>query len=101
QVLQRVVGMPILRWNYKADGGQIMHIGPMAQDFYAAFALGMDDKHISMVDADGVVLASIQALNKKLEEKSAEIEALKKRLDEMEKLLSQRAGPESTNRESR
>jgi hypothetical protein len=44
---------------YKADP-DVKHLRPMAQDFYAAFKLGMDDKHISMVDAHGVALAAIQ-----------------------------------------
>jgi len=25
------------------------HLGPMAQDFYAAFGVGLDDKHIATV----------------------------------------------------
>ncbi len=42
-----------------------------------ASAVGQDDKHISMVDADGLVLAAIQGLSQKLEEKDGEIQALK------------------------
>jgi hypothetical protein len=34
----------------------------MAQDLYAAFGIGEDDRHISAVDADGVALAAIQGL---------------------------------------
>ena len=37
-VLQRVVSMPMRSWNYKAEVG-VKHIGPTAQDFYAAFGL--------------------------------------------------------------
>ena len=37
-------------------------MGPTAQDFYAAFGLGEDERHISTVDADGVALAAIQGL---------------------------------------
>ena len=44
----------------------------MAQDFYAAFGIGADDKHISAVDEGGVALAAIQGLNQKLNEKDAE-----------------------------
>ncbi len=29
----------------------------MAQDFYAAFGLGLDDKHIGTIDEGGVALA--------------------------------------------
>jgi len=74
-VLERLLTLPITTWNYKANG-DIRHIGPMAQDFYAAFGgLGLDDKHIDTVDADGVALAAIQGLNRKLE---TQIVALKK-----------------------
>jgi hypothetical protein len=78
KVLERVSAMPIQRWNY--IGEDVPHIGPVAQDFYGAFAVGMDDKHISMVDADGVALAAIQGLNAKLEKENAE---LKRQLDEL------------------
>jgi hypothetical protein len=69
-------------------------MGPVAQDFHEAFALGHDEKHIASVDADGVALAAIQGLNEIVREKDAEIEALKaensavvKRLEAIEKAL--------------
>ena len=34
----------------------------MAQDFYAAFAVGKDDRGINSVDEEGVALAAIQGL---------------------------------------
>jgi uncharacterized coiled-coil protein SlyX len=60
----------------------------MAQDFYAAFGVGPDDKHIATVDADGVALAAIQGLNRKLQEKDTAIEALQNRLERLEKTLA-------------
>jgi hypothetical protein len=60
--LDRLSRIPISTWNFIGDDGAL-HMGPMAQDFYAAFGLGMDDKHISTVDADGVAFAAIQELN--------------------------------------
>jgi len=62
EVLEKVLALPLSRWNYKADPAT-RHVGPMAQDFYAAFNLDADDKHIATVDADGVALAAIQGLN--------------------------------------
>jgi hypothetical protein len=35
----------------------------MAQDFYAAFHVGEDDRHITSIDEDGVALAAIKALH--------------------------------------
>ncbi len=81
-VLAKVAAMPITKWNYLTEHG-VEHLGPMAQDFYAAFQLGEDDKHITTVDEGGVALAAIQGLNQKLEEKNAEIENLERQNDSL------------------
>ena len=47
-----MAALPITEWNYKTLTGA-RHLGPVAQDFRAAFGLGTDDKGISTVDADG------------------------------------------------
>jgi len=39
----------------------------MAQDFYASFKVGADDRHIATIDEGGVALAAIKGLNQKLE----------------------------------
>jgi len=82
-VLDKVAALPITEWNFKNESA-IRHIGPMAQDFYAAFSVGMDDKHIATVDEGGVALAAIQGLNQKLESENAE---LKRRLEVLEKIV--------------
>jgi len=51
-VLAAVAALPIERWSYK--GEPVRHLGPMAQDFAAAFGLGADDRHIFPLDAAGV-----------------------------------------------
>ena len=73
-LLEQVVALPIQGWRYKNDHA-VRHIGPVAQDFHAAFRVGTDDKHIATVDADGVALAAIQGLNHKLEQENAELKA--------------------------
>jgi len=65
QILKLVSELPVTKWEYKDALGEA-HIGPMAQDFYAAFGLGASDTGISTIDSAGVALAAIQALNKKL-----------------------------------
>ena len=85
-VLEKVVGLPITRWNFKTSPGE-EHIGPMAQDFHEAFGTGPDDRHIATVDADGVALAAIQGLNQKLEETRRENEDLKQRLARLERIV--------------
>jgi hypothetical protein len=61
-VLEKVAELPISRWSYKSERG-VRHVGPMAQDFYAAFGVGADDKHITSIDEDGIALAAIKALH--------------------------------------
>ena len=87
-VLARVAALPVSEWNYKTDNQGVRHIGPMAQDFQSAFQLSADDKHISVVDEGGVALAAIQGLNQKLNEKDAEIQALKTRLEKLEQMMA-------------
>ncbi len=91
EVLARVARLPISEWSFKLDTAT-RHIGPMAQDFHAAFNVGADDKHIATVDEEGVALAAIQGLNQKLNEKDAEIQELKQRLEKLEQLMNGRKG---------
>jgi hypothetical protein len=81
EVLERITAIPIQSWSYKSEAASIRHIGPMAQDFFAAFNVGEDDKHITTVDEGGVALAAIQGLNQKLEETTAELRELVRQKD--------------------
>jgi hypothetical protein len=76
-ILDQVARLPITTWHYTNDPA-VTHLGPVAQDFKAAFHLGTDDKHIATVDADGVALAAIQALNDKVEALVAQVAKLEK-----------------------
>jgi len=75
-VLQKIAGLEISEWSYRNFPDQ-RHVGPMAQDFRAAFGLGVDDKGISSLDSSGIALAGIQAL---IEENAR----LRQRLDVLE-----------------
>jgi hypothetical protein len=81
-LLQKVMGIPLSRWKYK--GTNEYHIGPMAQDFYAAFLVGLDDESVSTIDPAGVALACIQALKKENDELKNSLHVLMKRLDKLE-----------------
>lgn len=85
-VLARVLDLDISRWNYigSAEG---QHMGPVAEDFHAAFGLGRSERQIATVDADGVALAAIQGLNAKLE---AENGALREELAALRALIESR-----------
>jgi len=103
EVLARVAALPITQWKYKVEPAGTKHLGPMAQDFHAAFGLnGADDKHIATVDEDGVALAAIQGLNEKVETSSqnaevsirkleAENAELKQSVDELRAMVKQLA----------
>jgi hypothetical protein len=76
RVLERLAKIPIGTWNYKSQASSIRHMGPMAQDFRAAFGLGEDNKHISDVDGQGVALAGVQELYRLNLQKDARIKQL-------------------------
>jgi hypothetical protein len=79
----------------------------MAQDFYAAFGLGEDERYISKSDADGVALAAIQGLYQVVQERDGELAALREenaqmrasnaaleaRLAELERVVGRLASP--------
>jgi len=72
-VLESVAALPLATWNYIKESNAVRHLGPVAQDFHAAFGLGADDRSITTVDADGVALAAIQGLYAIVQEKDCEI----------------------------
>ena len=77
-VLETLAALPISKWSYRWDGTGVRHLGPMSQDFMAAFGLGDDDTKINLIDANGVVMVSIQAMYRRLvalEARVAELEA--------------------------
>jgi trimeric autotransporter adhesin len=67
ELLTALDGLPLYTWHYLNERPDTRRLGPMAQDFHAAFGLGNDDRSISTVDANGVALATVQALNRRLE----------------------------------
>ncbi|MCX6832230.1 MAG: tail fiber domain-containing protein, partial [candidate division Zixibacteria bacterium] len=100
ELLEQIAQLSITRWNYKGDN-QAEHIGPMAQDFKAAFGVGANDKSISTIDPSGIALAAIKALNSKMQELNAkttqledqarEISQLKAELDAIKVMLQKQA----------
>jgi len=88
-VLARVAALDITTWRYKKDTPDVRHLGPMAQDFKAAFGLGDTDRMIFPLDATGVSLAAIQALHQRLGAAEAENDALRDRLGRLERRLAE------------
>lgn len=83
-ILEKVAALPVTAWTYKDDPEHRRYIGPVAQDFHAAFGLG-GDTTINTLDTDGVTLAAIKALAKENAELKAQLDVLKSRLDVVEK----------------
>jgi Chaperone of endosialidase/Head domain of trimeric autotransporter adhesin len=104
EVLSRLRSVPVSNWNYRSQESGIRHMGPMAQDFYAAFGLGENELMINSVDIDGVNMAGVQALTARTDALRAEnaelraenatqarqIEELQARLERLEALVTAR-----------
>jgi hypothetical protein len=88
KVLGQVAALPITRWNYKAEGATVRHIGAVAQDFHAAFGVGPDDKHIAPLDGNGVALAAIQGLNELVKAQQASLQAQETKIKSLEARLA-------------
>ena len=89
EVLRKLDEVPVQSWRYKWDeAGSTPHLGPIAQEFKAAFYPGRDDTRISTLEFDGVELAAIQGLHALVKEKDVRISALEQRLADIEAKLS-------------
>ena len=86
QVLGKLAAMPIREWRYTTQDPAIRHAGPTAQDFRAAFGLGESDVRIGTVDADGIALAAVKALEVRTRELNA---TLTRENDELRESLAE------------
>ncbi|HUR19811.1 MAG TPA: tail fiber domain-containing protein, partial [Vicinamibacterales bacterium] len=82
-LLAKLADVPIREWNYKAQDRALRHMGPTAQDFRAAFGLGDFALRINTIDADGVALAGVQALEARTRALRMENDALRCELDQL------------------
>lgn len=87
-VLERLSQLPIATWNLTSQDPSIRHLGPMAQDFHAAFGLGESDTHISATNASGVAFAAIQELHRLASDQEARIAELERRNAELAALVA-------------
>uniref|UniRef100_A0AAU2UXE3 Tail fiber domain-containing protein n=1 Tax=Streptomyces sp. NBC_00003 TaxID=2903608 RepID=A0AAU2UXE3_9ACTN len=72
-VLAKVAALPVYTWRYDTEPEHVRHLGPMAQEWKAAFGLGDSDTTIPVVDAFGVALVALQALQRRVEDLEAEL----------------------------
>jgi trimeric autotransporter adhesin len=79
QVLERRAQLPVMSWRYREEAGA-RHLGPTVQDFHATFGLGGSQTSIATVDADGVAMLAIQALERRtreLRDRTGELERMR------------------------
>ncbi len=76
-LLEALARMRVRDYNLKSQDASIRHIGPVAQDFHNSFGFGESNTAINMEDADGVLMAAVQALYEDNKALHAEVEALK------------------------
>ena len=102
-VLARLRGVPVTTWNMVGADPGVRHLGPVAEDFWRAFELGLGETAIGLGDIDGVTFAAAQALEARTrelrraqEETSSRTEevvrataALETRTDELEAALEE------------
>ncbi|MCK4606123.1 MAG: hypothetical protein KAU35_02385 [candidate division Zixibacteria bacterium] len=95
-VLERIGRLPIENWRYK--GTDERHIWPVAEDFHAAFDVGVmkdgqrDTKYLAAADVAGVALKAVQTLyqtQQKLQAKTDEIDELRAELKDTRAQLTQ------------
>jgi hypothetical protein len=86
-VLAKLDAMPISSWNYRGADANDRHLGPVAEDFHAAFGLGQSDHFVAPNDVAGVALASVKALQQEIHERDQRIEGLEARMRELEDLV--------------
>ncbi|MBP7779085.1 MAG: tail fiber domain-containing protein [Acidobacteria bacterium] len=88
EILAKIAAMPVTEWSYTAQEAGIRHIGPTAQDFHAAFGLGEDPLRIGTLDADGVALAGVRALEARSRTLRDDQDALGRRVAALEQALA-------------
>lgn len=76
EVLRRLVALPVSTWSYDYEPG-VRHLGPMSQDFAAAFGLGRSNRIVELVDVNGVNVVAIQALARRVFALEKEVAALR------------------------
>ncbi|HEY0458489.1 MAG TPA: tail fiber domain-containing protein [Pyrinomonadaceae bacterium] len=82
-ILSKLRLIPVTSWNYIDEGARVRHIGPMAEDFWGQFSLGVGNTSIGVQDLAGVSIAAVKELDTQLQEKTAEIERLQTEIKQM------------------
>ena len=88
-VLSRIRNIPITTWSMIGGEREVRHLGPVAEDFYAAFPLGLGSTTIGMGNIDGVNLAAAKALEARTAHLQQQLDDRTARVQALEALLAQ------------
>jgi hypothetical protein len=80
EVLAGIRTLPVTTWNMIGGDRSVRHMGPVAEDFYRAFGLGLGETTIGLGDIDGVNLAASKALEARTAELQREVDTLRAEL---------------------
>ncbi|ANS62325.1 hypothetical protein SLINC_0101 [Streptomyces lincolnensis] len=75
-VLETLAALTVSTWRYSWEPERLRHLGPMAQDWHAAFGLGDTDTKIDLVDANSIAIVAIQALHRQVNDRQQEVAQL-------------------------
>ncbi|MFI5985173.1 tail fiber domain-containing protein [Streptomyces sp. NPDC051555] len=95
EVLHELSVLPVSTWRYAWEPPGIRHLGPMSQDFKAAFGLGEGHSAIDCVDINGVTLLAVQALHRTITALQDDVAALRQAAHPSSDRGHTAAGPES------
>lgn len=87
-VLRRIAATPVTTWEMIGDSLRIRHMGPVAEDFYDAFGLGLGRTAIGLGDIDGVSFAGVGALVRRTDGLRADAELLRAENDALRTTVS-------------
>ncbi len=88
ELMENLAKLPLYTWSYAAQEPSTRHMGPLSEDFFAAFGLGENDQYISAIDLLGVSLASASALNEGQQADRVQIELLEHDIQQLETRLA-------------
>jgi trimeric autotransporter adhesin len=100
EVLARMRAVPVNFWSYTAEGPQVRHVGPFAEDFRAAFGLGVDDRSIGLLDIDGVNFAWVKALEARTASQAERIRGLEAQVAELRAMVQAMAAAQAATQSS-
>jgi hypothetical protein len=83
EIVEKLSLLPVTWWRYLGEGEDDIHLGPVAEDFQRLFGLG-DGETIANVDAVGVLMAAVQGLHRRLEERDRLVARLTARVAALE-----------------